>query len=179
MNYLKIITIIFVLCLQSSAGEIRELTENKIHSLSAEDAKISFQKISLKTILKSKIEKEVRQRFFKDWLYIWKVMENDSVTKYAVLDNVYGKAMPITFLTILDNSGKIKSVRVIKYRESIGGQITNPKWLKQFTGKSVDSDFSPGKDVDAISGATISVNALTKGIQKIVMLFPFIQKNVN
>lgn len=86
--------------------------------------------------------------------------------------------MPITFLVILHNSGKINAVRIIKYREAYGGSISNTGWLNQFTGKNAKSGYEAGKDIDAISGATISVNALAKGIKKLVLLFPYIQKNI-
>ena len=112
-------SILLIFCLQPlSAGGIRDYSESEIHKLSGKDAKLTFLKLSLENSNKKEIEKAVHQRFFKDWLYVWKIVENDSVNKYAVLDNVYGKLMPITFLAILDEKGNIKATRVIKYRES-------------------------------------------------------------
>ena len=161
------------------AGEIRDMSEFEIRSLSGSGVILSFQKLSLEVSEKKKIENIVYQRFFKDFVYVWKITESDSLKGYAVLDNVYGKSMPITFLVILNNAGKIIETRIIKYREAYGGSISNLSWLKQFTGKNANSSFKTGKDIDAISGATISVNALTRGIKKLVLLFPYIQKNVN
>lgn len=160
------------------AGEIRDKSESEIYNLAGKDIELSFQKISIDPVAKKKIEKEARQRFFKDFVYVWKISENDSITGYAVLDNVYGKSMPITFLVILNNGGKINAARIIKYREAYGGSISNIGWLNQFAGKNAKSGYETGKDIDAISGATISVNALAKGIKKLVLLFPYIQKNI-
>jgi Na+-translocating ferredoxin:NAD+ oxidoreductase RnfG subunit len=95
------------------------------------------------------------------------------------MDNVLGKSMPITFLVILNNEGSILATEVIKYREAYGGEVGNKNWLAQFTHFSDTSDFKLGKNIDGISGATISVNSLSKGIQKIATLFPLIKDKLN
>jgi len=60
----------------------------------------------------------------------------------------------------------------VKYREEHGGAVTNSDWNKQFVGMNRDSDFT---EIDGISGATISVNAIKKGVQKLTLLFNHIQ----
>ncbi len=161
------------------AGEIRNKTETAIHEYAGKDVSLAFQKLSLGPIIKKKIEQQAGQQFFKDHVYVWKISDTDSLKGYAVLDNVYGKSMPITFLVILNDKGEIKKTLVIKYREAYGGQISSTKWLRQFNSKDKNSNYNIGKDIDGISGATISVNALSKGIKKLVLLFPYIQKYVN
>ncbi len=51
--------------------------------------------------------------------------------------------------------------------------------LAQFTYFNDTTDFKVGKNIDGISGATISVNSLSKGIQKMAVLFPFIKDKLN
>ena len=86
--------------------------------------------------------------------------------------------MPITFLVIYDNSGIIISSHVIKYREPYGGEIASGKWNAQFMGRSENSDYTVGGDIDGISGATISVNSMSKGVMKLSMLFPLIKSQL-
>ena len=93
--------------------------------------------------------------------------------------NILGKAMPITFLVSVEIDGRIINSEVIKYREAYGGEVGNKNWLAQFTHFSETSNFKLGKNIDGISGATISVNSLTKGIQKIAILFPLIKDKLN
>lgn len=161
------------------AGEIKTITENEILKNFDPDTKIEIVKYSLNGIYITEIEKQAQQRFNADFVYIWKVIENDSLVAVALLDNVTGKSMPITFLTIFSTGGEIIYTRVIKYRESIGGEIENVQWLEQFIGKNITNEFKVGREIDAISGATISVNAITRGIKKLTLLFPFIQKEIN
>jgi Na+-translocating ferredoxin:NAD+ oxidoreductase RnfG subunit len=86
--------------------------------------------------------------------------------------------MPITFLVIYDTSGKILNSQVIKYREPYGGEIANKKWNNQFVGRSEISDYVVGDEVDGISGATISVYSMTKGVMKLSLLFPLIKSQL-
>lgn len=161
------------------AGGIKENAEKEIKTLVGDNVILELHKLVIDPAAKKKSEIRAKQRFFKDYLYVWKILKKDSLVSYAVLDNVYGKAMPITFLVIMDLDGKITAARVIKYREAYGGSVANISWLKQFIGRDDRSNYQIGRDVDVISGATISVNALTRGIKKITYLFAVIQKELN
>ena len=86
-----------------------------------------------------------------------------------------GKSMPITFIVILNRDGSILSTNVIKYREAYGSEIGNLSWLSQFNKFNSNSSYKVGKDINGITGATISVNSLSKGIQKILLLFQLIK----
>ena len=67
------------------------------------------------------------------------------------------------FFTAFDKDKNIKKVRVLEYTSDHGYQIANKGWLKQFEkGRS----FSVGENIDAISGATISVKSITAGFNE-------------
>ena len=86
--------------------------------------------------------------------------------------------MPITFMVILDKNGSIINTSIIKYREAYGGEVGNERWLAQFVNRNNNSSYKVGKNIDGITGATISVNSLSKGIQKIVLLFSHIKDDL-
>ena len=164
----------------SGGSPIRDATEKYIISQFDVDVSINMHTLKLDTELKALVQNRVKQRFYRDELYYWTISNNNGTTiAYAIMDNVLGKAMPITFLVILNNDGRIINSEVIKYREAYGGEVGNKNWLAQFTHFSDTSDFKLGKNIDGISGATISVNSLTKGIQKIAILFPLIKDKLN
>jgi Na+-translocating ferredoxin:NAD+ oxidoreductase RnfG subunit len=57
-------------------------------------------------------------------------------------------------------------------------KVINDNWNEQFTGKNSGSDFTVGESVNGISGATISVNSVTKGIRKIALLYEEIKDDI-
>ena len=67
---------------------------------------------------------------------------------------------------------------MIKYREAYGGEVGNKGWLRQFINLNNNSGYNIGKDIDGISGATISVKSMSSGIQKITTLYPLIQSQL-
>jgi len=163
----------------SGGSPIRDATEKYIISQFDVDVSINMHTLKLDTELKALVQNKVKQRFYRDELYYWTISNNDTTIAYALMDNVLGKSMPITFLVILNNGGSILATEIIKYREAYGGEVGNKNWLAQFTHFSDTSDFKLGKNIDGISGATISVNSLSKGIQKIATLFPLIKDKLN
>ena len=67
------------------------------------------------------------------------------------------------YMVLFDSTNKVKLVRVLIYRENYGGEIGSKRWLKQFIGMTEPKNY-----VDAISGATISVNSMKYSINKLI-----------
>jgi hypothetical protein len=84
-----------------------------------------------------------------------------------ILEDI-GKEFPITAGFVVRN-GEIERARVLIYRESRGGEIQYPGFLKQFSGARLQDDqLTPG--VDGISGATLSVWAMQRMARAALML---------
>lgn len=180
MFYLIKSTIPFILVIQLSisyAQEINKDVEQLLLQAFGVNSEISFSKIDLDKKIKDKIEKKIKQKFYSNSVYFYNIKLNGSTVGYALLDNVYGKSLPITFLVIFNIMGSIKSSHIVKYREQYGVAVKNESWNNQFVGKNADSSFEVGKDISSISGATISVNSVTKGIQKLSHLIKEITKS--
>jgi len=70
------------------------------------------------------------------------------------------------YLVLFDPNLLILKVKIIDYQSDYGYEITGSGWLKQFNKKSADM-LHYGKEIDAISGATVSANSLLIDIQRI------------
>lgn len=166
------IKILFIIIISFVAypQNIQEKVNMSLQNCYGKNIQIDFEKYRLNNELKNVIEKKVSQKFFSDEVYLYKVFLDKKLIGYGMLDNVYGKSLPITFLVMFDANGKIQCSEIIKYREPYGGAIQSREWNDQFKGKNSYSDFIVGKDISGISGATISVNSVTKGIKKLTLL---------
>ena len=160
------------------ASPIKEISEEYLFSQFSTEIKISMNILKINEINKKIVQNQTQQAFYKDELYYWKISQNDTTIAYAFLDNVKGKSMPITFMVILSKDGSIINANVIKYREPYGGEVGNNRWLEQFNEKNEKSNYDVGKTIDGITGATISVNSLSKGIKKIVLLYNQVKANL-
>jgi hypothetical protein len=70
-----------------------------------------------------------------------------------------GKDQPITTGFVVNN-GRLETVRVLIFRESRGGEVRHPFFTSQFTGATLTEYRKLDRNIDGISGATLSVRAL-------------------
>jgi Na+-translocating ferredoxin:NAD+ oxidoreductase RnfG subunit len=85
---------------------------------------------------------------------------------YAAVRNAMGKDQPITYLVAVDTELVLLDVDILVYREPYGGEIAYEPWRRQFRGKGPGDHLEVGREIRGISGATISVNAVTLGIRR-------------
>ena len=173
-----IILLFFFLVIFIYPQSIKERTYEIIHSEFGNDIEIVSSKFNIPLKIKKAVEREVRQHFYSDVVYIFKIIKSDTTISLGILDNVYGKSMPITFLVLFNSNGDILSTSVVKYREPYGGGVKIENWNDQFKGKNSKSNYKIGGDIDSISGATISVRSLTKGIRKLTLLYEKIKSKI-
>ena len=77
-----------------------------------------------------------------------------------LLDDI-GKEQPITTGLIVD-AHRLSDVRVLIYRESRGWEVKYPAFTDQFRGAELKQDLTLDRSIDGVSGATLSVQALTR-----------------
>ncbi len=94
----------------------------------------------------------------------------------VVIDNVKGKDRMITYLVALTADLAVSDLEILAYREPYGGEIRNRSWRQQFVGKTTTDQLRPGRDIVNITGATISVRAVTAGVRKILATVPLLRQ---
>ena len=77
-----------------------------------------------------------------------------------ILDEI-GKGKPIT-TSIVVNNGRIERVRVLVFRESRGWEVRHSFFTEQFDDATLKENRELDRRIDNISGATLSVRAVTR-----------------
>ena len=98
-------------------------------------------------------------------LYLLKVDEEER--GYAYFSKAPSKFLLFDYVVFFDNSLQIMRSNVLVYREDYGGEIAARRWLKQFDGKTNGQNMEFEKDIDTVSGATISCQSMTYGVKKL------------
>ena len=75
--------------------------------------------------------------------------------------NEIGKEKPITIGVVIKES-EIEKIQVLSFRESRGSEIRHDFFTRQFKQAKLDKDLQLNQHIDGISGATLSVRAMTK-----------------
>ena len=92
--------------------------------------------------------------------------KQEQIIGYAVICEEIGRHRPITFIVGVTPEGKVKDVAILAYRESQGDEVRHKSFLAQFTGKSLANPIMQHQDIRNVSGATLSVRALARGVRK-------------
>lgn len=76
-----------------------------------------------------------------------------------ILDEI-GKEKPITTGIVIDGN-RVSNVVILAFRESRGGEVRHPFFTRQFDNLVLENDLSLSGNIDGITGATLSVNAVS------------------
>ncbi|PRY96367.1 FMN-binding protein [Marinilabilia salmonicolor] len=77
-----------------------------------------------------------------------------------------GNSEYFDYFILFDADKSVQVVKVFNYQATHGYEITSRGWLKQFAGHDGSESLQVNKNIDAISGATISVQAITEDVQR-------------
>ena len=92
-----------------------------------------------------------------------------------VLDEI-GKELPITIGVTIQN-GTIADVKVLEFRESRGWEVKYPFFTDQFRQARLADDNGLDRNIDSITGATLSVSAVTRVARVALILHDNIPKS--
>ena len=128
------------------------------------------KRLILKSKLRKPIEKILKHPYSGMRVKYW---QNDSKTVW-ILEEV-GKEYPITFGMVVSN-GKIAKAKVLIFREIRGWEVKYPAFTRQFVGATFDGK-KLDKNIDGVSGATLSVWAMTKIAKIALVLDAYVNKS--
>ena len=100
----------------------------------------------------------------------WQAMVDAKRVGWVMADRVIGKYDVIDFMAGFTTAGAVTGIEVLAYRESHGAEIRNAAWRQQFAGRKGPGQLRFGDDIRNISGATLSCQHVTEGIQRLSAL---------
>jgi hypothetical protein len=92
-----------------------------------------------------------------------------------ILDEI-GKTEPITS-GIVVSEGRVERVRVLIFRESRGAEVNRGAFTRQYENASLGEDYTLDRNIDGITGATLSVWALNRQVKLALLLDRAAQQN--
>ena len=136
----------------------------------ARSERVSFVKVEPGDTERRRIERRLGRSLGKSGYTFYVATTAGKVDGYALFDEERGQHELINFATFFDADGGITRVEVVAYREPYGDGIRAERFRRQFVGRGASSGFAPNKDIDAISGATISSRSMCAGVKRASVL---------
>lgn len=87
---------------------------------------------------------------------------------HDVVPSIRGYSGPIKLLIALRGDGMITGIKLLEHTETRNyvHYMESPAYLRRFLGKSIHDPFEINKDIDGISRATVSVEALARTVKE-------------
>jgi Na+-translocating ferredoxin:NAD+ oxidoreductase subunit G len=101
---------------------------------------------------------------------IYEGYAGDKAVGLAVKVSPRGYSGEIVMLVGVDPEFRVKGMKILNQRETpgLGTNVEKPKFQKQFIGKGIKDTIEPKRDIDAITGATISSRAVCEGVKTVL-----------
>jgi hypothetical protein len=115
------------------------------------------------------IEKEARSKLPSAVVTVFVARDKESITGRGVLDTHTVRTMPETVLTAVEPDGRLRMALVLQFGEP-PDYLPREGWLKTLAGKPLDDDLWPGRGVRRVTGATLTVQALTEAVRRSLAL---------
>jgi hypothetical protein len=101
-----------------------------------------------------------------DVFYLIRDTIENKILGYCFATSAKGRYENFDYFIIYNPDLHIASVKVWLYRSSHGGAIANKRWLQQFADYN-GQELTYGKDIQAVSGATLSGKSIVSDIQRV------------
>jgi hypothetical protein len=98
---------------------------------------------------------------------IWRTQDGN----WFIVDEVIGKHEFITYAIAIRQDGSVKGIEILEYVESYGYEVADVSWRQQFVGNRANDPLKLGKDIQNISGATLSSKHITDGVKRILTFY--------
>lgn len=162
-----LIVLQFVLLSSASlyAGELVSLKDYLKKEL-ASSAKMTKEVFKLTVEQKKALTALAPQADENEFTFYYGKSTSGSLEKACTVVPQQGKEGPMTIGVCFEPSGLVSSVTMLFFEEDHGKKVSEQSFLKQFKGKKVSDTFQVGKDVDGVSGATVSSKAVAESLRK-------------
>lgn len=103
---------------------------------------------------------------------------DDDVCGYIFTTATSGYGGEVKVMTGINVDGTVKSIKVLSVADEtpgLGQAATNEGFTAQFSGKSGEISTEKNKDIDALTGATVTTNAVINDVNTALQLFEIVK----
>jgi hypothetical protein len=165
--------IIFATCLLAPAAHAEGVyfcTRDLLSDFFRSSEAVSYRKLSLTDSDKNRLRERLGYVPQKSSYTLYVAKTGERIDGYALIDEEKGEHQPITFAVKLSPQGVVERQEIVAYREAFGDEVRDARFRKQFVGKTVRDRIQCNDDIVAVSGATISSQAMAVGVRRAVIL---------
>lgn len=102
------------------------------------------------------------------WTY-YIATSSSGILGYAYFDRVVVRTLPAALMAVVDPRGRLRRFEALAFAEPMD-YLPRRRWLELFRGRGLGDDLSPGRGVDAVSGATLTTHAFASSARRMLAI---------
>jgi uncharacterized protein with FMN-binding domain len=120
-------------------------------------------------VVKTRARTEVESRIVTYYV----ARSQTKVEGYAFLETNTVRTMPETFIVVIRPDSTVSGVEILAFHEP-ADYLPGARWLSTFVGHRLTDGLWVKRDIPNITGATLSSQAITRGVRKAIVLFELV-----
>lgn len=100
----------------------------------------------------------------------YKAVSKEGIIGYAVIESHIVRTKPEVYMVVIRPNGEVGYIEILAFYEP-DEYIPPRRWLAQFIGKRLNESLWIKRDIQAITGATLSAYGLTREIRRVLAIF--------
>ncbi|WP_437668683.1 FMN-binding protein [Sorangium sp. So ce131] len=155
----------FVLAALPAHGATYWTVPAVLKSFFASSKKVGYRKLVLSDAEVQELGKKLGAPLKREWV-VYVAESEGKVDGYAIKDEEKGMHEPIDFAVKFSTAGAVERIEILEYREAYGDEVRGDRFRAQFHGKTASDPITAGKDIDIVSGASISSRSVALGVKR-------------
>jgi electron transport complex protein RnfG len=149
-----------------------------LKSFFAQSKRVSYRKLSLNASDAANIAEKSGAAVKREWV-VYTAESDGKPDGYAIKDEEKGMHEPIDFAVKFTTSGAVERIEIMEYREAYGDEVRGDRFRAQFKGKTASDPITAGRDIDIVSGASISSRSVALGVKRDALILELALKSGN
>ncbi len=165
-----ICTTLFTLSIQSSHAQVFKTQHKALQEVFPNSDSIERKTLFLTDEQVNQIQRLAKTKLESKIVTFYVGEKADSTTGYAFFESNIVRTKPETFMVVLDKKARVQFVEVLAFYEPLD-YLPTSNWFALFTDKILSDELWPKRNIHNITGATLSVHAITQGVRKMLAIY--------
>ncbi len=153
-----------------SPGQVFKVQKEALRQAFTDSAEIKRQTLFLTADQLRAIQDLARTKVESKIVTYYAASRSDSLLGYALFETAIVRTKPTTFMAVLNANGSLRYVEILAFYEPMD-YLPTRNWFDLFRGRFLDSELWPNRGIHNVSGATLSVQAITFGVRRALATF--------
>ncbi|MFQ5640594.1 MAG: FMN-binding protein [bacterium] len=151
-------------------GQVFKTQKEALTEAFSDSARITRKVLFLTDEQIDKIQKRAQTKIESKIVTYYVGSKADTIKGYAFFETNIVRTKPETFMLVVNPDATIRYVEILAFYEPLDYFPTR-NWLALFKNKMLNDELRPRQAIHAITGATLTVRAMTRGVRKLLAIF--------